>query len=90
MRKASKNQMLGAFGYSEPDRDCPDFDNESVAGKDLNYRLLGCLCCDNLRDLKPPQAEGAALRANELHLRCDKGHILVAAILKEDDEEARK
>ena len=89
MKKASKRQILGAFGYSEPDRDCPDFDNDSVAGKDMNYRLLGCLCCDNLADMKPLDSEGAALRANEIHLRCDKGHTLVVAVLKEDEEDAQ-
>lgn len=86
MKKASKRQILGAFGYSEPDRDCPDFDNDSVAGESLNYRLLGCLCCDNLIDLKPADSEGATVRANEIHLRCDKGHTLVVAVLKEDEE----
>ena len=86
MKKASRNQMLGAFGYSEPDRDCPDFYNDSIAGKSLNYRLLGCLCCDHNTCLKPPKAEGAAHRANEIHLRCDKGHTLVVAVLKEDKE----
>ena len=87
MKKASKRQILGAFGYSEPDRDCPDFEIDSIAEEALNYRSLGCLCCDNKTCLKPQQAEGAPHRANEIHLRCDKGHTLVVAVLKEDEKE---
>ena len=76
--------MLSAYGYSDPDRDCPDFLCDSLAGEYLTYRKMGCLCCDYKTCLKDPSADGAPHRANEIHLRCDKGHCLVVAVLKED------
>jgi hypothetical protein len=79
-KTASKSQMLGAFGYVEPDRDCPEFNNDSIAGQDLKYRLLGCLCCDNLEGLH--DKEEPLLAVNEIHIRCKAGHILIVAVLK--------
>jgi hypothetical protein len=79
-KTASRAQMLGAFGYAEPDRDCPDFDNDSFVGMDLNYRLMGCQCCDNLEGLH--NQKEPLLSANELHIRCKAGHRLVIAVMR--------
>jgi len=72
--------MLGAFGMAEPNRDCPDFDNDSFVGKDLSYRLLGCLCCDNLEGLY--KKNEPKLSANEIHIRCKANHRLIVAVAR--------
>ena len=80
-KKASRNQILGSFGYAMPDKYCEDFVNGSIASNDLNYRLLGCLCCDNLKSEEHPS------HCNKrICLSCGKGHTLVAGVLKEDEE----
>jgi len=82
-KNASKRQMHEAFGYSDPDRDCSDWFNDSIAAEYLDYRSMGCLCCDHNISLKT-RAEGAPHRANEIHIKCEKGHLLVVAVMKED------
>lgn len=76
-KRASRNQMLGAFGYSEPDKYCEDWDCDSYAKDALTYRSLGCLCCDNLRN--------TLLRGKKISVSCLKNHTLIVAVLREDD-----
>ena len=76
---------FGSFGYSHPDKECPDWACEgTIAEEALNYRELGCICCDNLKQLG--NKEDPPLRANEIHLRCSKGHTLIVGVLKEDEQ----
>ena len=75
-----RQQMLGSFGCSHPDFECKDWDNDSFAAQDaLNYKILGCACCDNLISSEHPP-----LGNNKICIWCDKGHRLVVGVLKED------
>ena len=75
-----------SFGYSTPDKTCPHWANEGYEHltQALGYHSLGCMCCDNLEQLG--DKEDPPLRANEIHLRCSKGHTLAVGVLKEDEQ----
>ena len=72
-------QMLGSFGYSHPDKECPDWENDSLSAESLTYELIGCMCCDNLLSI-----EQSPLGNNRVNIRCGKGHRLIVGVLKED------
>ena len=74
-----RQQLLGSFGYANPDEVCIDWDCDSIAGKLLCYEELGCMCCDNLQTEKNPP-----LRNKKIVLSCEKEHTLVVGVLKED------
>ena len=76
-----RQQMLGSFGYTNPDHECNDWENDSLVGDCLNYKTLGCVCCDNLISSEHPP-----LGNNKICIWCDKGHRLVVGVLKEDLE----
>ena len=78
----ANQQILSSFGYGEPDRECTDFENDSLlVGDILNYRGMGCMCCDNLHNLKE---DSPMLAGDVIYIKCVKGHRLILGVLKED------
>jgi len=72
------------FGYCDADETCPDYKNDVFEA--LPYLEWGCVQCDHLKNLK----ESPIARGNELHVSCDKGHILLLFVAKDNDQHEEK